>query len=674
MSEFRFPELENDADEISRFVDRENTRTRLDLCDAEFEADRKAALAILEAEDDIGGVTRRGEWYFTFRQSQSAPRGQWLCLPEDESPSADANWQVVFDLDAFCKQTEEVWHWRGARTAWFDPTRVLLCLSLRGSDQVRFIEFDIATRSIVEGGFDLPPARASATWRDKDRVLWASAAGENAATESSWARVVRVLRRKDQPETGTITFEIGHGDLVVEPYILRDKVGAVIEAFSRFLAIGQEEAVLRFEDGREVTLDAPNDTQLRFNHSHYAYVVQGQGGPSGALVLRRIDGSGTRVLFQPAAGRSVDFYSVLLLHDWMLWQERDGLAPRLMVLDLRDENAQPVELKIPDKGAEFHVTTLDAAPEPGQETLLLWTRGFLSPPQVIQFDLIAGPENVRWKKLIGLKPRFDTSGMTVEVLQARSEDGTMVPYHLVRPEGATGDLPVLIGGYGGFGMSMRPWYNPTLGKLWLEKGGAYVMAHIRGGAELGPNWHLQAKGPGRVNAFADFAAIADDLVQRGLSRPEKIACHGGSNGGLLCGVMLTRYPEKFGAVWASVGVFDMMRFHLFPAGRAWMDEYGDPEREEDRQWLLNYSPIHRAVSDGERPYPPWFIDTNSHDDRVDPSHARRMAARLLELGHEGWFCEYGDGGHGGGGASEAAAEEAAMGYAFLRHALNFDVK
>ena len=207
------------------------------------------------------------------------------------------------------------------------------------------------------------------------------------------------------------------------------------------------------------------------------------------------------------------------------------------------------------------------------------------------------------------------------------------------------------------------------GKTWIERGGAYVQAYIRGGAELGPDWHLAAKGPGRHRAFEDFAAVAADLVARGITTPDRIACHGGSNGGLLCGVMLTRYPTHFGAVWASVGVHDMLRFAHFPAGKAWIDEYGDPQDATARAWLLAYSPLHNVPPDDPaRPLPPALIDTSHHDDRVDPSHSRRFAAALQAGGHRPFYHEH-QGGHGGGGGSHEKAAERALGLAFLRHAL-----
>jgi prolyl oligopeptidase len=196
-----------------------------------------------------------------------------------------------------------------------------------------------------------------------------------------------------------------------------------------------------------------------------------------------------------------------------------------------------------------------------------------------------------------------------------------------------------------------------------------VQGYIRGGGEFGTAWHLAAKGEKRKHGFADFAAIARDLVQRGYTTADQIACHGGSNGGLLCGVMLTRYPDLFGAVWATVGVYDQLRYHLFPAGAGWIDEYGDPDDPQAREWLRAYSPMHNVAASGDQSYPPALIDTNETDDRVDPSHSRRFAALLEQAGQPVCFHSRA-GGHGGGGQTTEAAREQALGYAFLRHALS----
>jgi prolyl oligopeptidase len=339
-------------------------------------------------------------------------------------------------------------------------------------------------------------------------------------------------------------------------------------------------------------------------------------------------------------------------------------VPRLLALQPGDAGA-PQVVPLPPGTGSFWLGTYDANSLGGDGTLVLHASGFLMPARSFLFQLADGPAAVTYTPFLTQPARFNAAGLTVEVLSARSADSTEVPYHIVRPV-AKCPVPVMLYGYGGFAVSLEPGYDAITGKLWLEKGGAYVMAHIRGGGELGPAWWTAAKGPHRHKAFEDFVAIARDLVARGIATPAQIGCHGGSNGGLLCGVMLTRFPDDFGAVWANVGVMDMLRYHTFPSGAGWIDEYGDPDDPAARDWLAAYSPLHNI--DASRTYPPALIDTSDSDDRVHPSHSRRFAAALRAAGHDTLFYSHA-GGHGGGGGSDEKARELALGYQFMWQAL-----
>lgn len=656
----RFLELETDADAIASFRAAQNSRTEAALCDADYARDVELAVAVLENPDAINGVSRRGDWLYTFLKTEEAPRGRWLRVPDGTPISRDADWQLVFDVDAFSQATDTNWHWRGAPTAWFASDRVMLALSLDGSDQARYFEFDLQTCAIVEGGFDLPPSRSSVSWVDADHVLVSSAVGGD-ATDMSWPGTARMWARGQAFDEAQVIFEADKSDLALWCGAERDVDGGVLLSLTKASTIGKAVTTVR-RDGREdIFLDAPLDTTVSHNHSHFAYIVQ-SGPDAGCLMLGAL-GQAAEVLVRPEGGIVVDGGSLIFVDGMLVWKQSVRMRAELWVLDLASRAATQVALPI--QADAFYVYPFDANSDAGDGTLILSVQGFAQPATLYQFNLKAGVDGIVWQDMYRAPDLFDAEGITVQLLEATSEDGTKVPYHLVLPKGAdahAGDVPVQIYGYGGYGVSLSPFYSGINGKLWLERGGAYVMAYIRGGAELGPDWHLSAKGAGRDLAFADFAAIADDLVVRGVSKPAKIACHGGSNGGLLCGVMLTRYPERFGAVWASVGVYDMLRFHEFPAGRAWIDEYGDPDVEEHAVWLRSYSPLHQI---GDGPYPAALIDTSSHDDRVDPSHSRRFVAALNAAGHHPWYFEHEDGGHGGGGASRAKAKEVALGYRFL---------
>lgn len=672
MSDIPFLELESDAAAIAAFRDRETARTEAAFCDAEFDADVALAKSILEREDYLQGLRRRGTWTYNFKRSGDNPKGLWRRIPQDVAATNDAPWETVFDLDAFCAQTGEDWHWRGAETAFFDGDALLLALSWQGSDQTRYLEWDPGNQQPVPGGFDIGPQRCSASWVNKDTLLVSTSLGEGAATRSGWpGRVVR-LRRGGALADAPAVFEVSHEDLVAFAYAMPAPDGTVAEVTGRIRVIGETEKTLYREGigSAGITIETPKNTQAAVSTTHYAFVAGAaiDDIPIGALVLHEIDSGARRVLFRPEPYVSVSPDSVLLRDRWLLWTIYNRTEPTIWVLNLTAPNATPEVLTLPCEAQSVFVYPHDAAPR-GEGPLQLSTTGFLEPTKTWLFDLEAGLDAVTYTKLTEEPPAFDATGMEVQLLSAISADGTEVPYHLVLPaKRGEGPLPVLQYGYGGFGVSMAPTYNAITGKLWLERGGAYVLGYIRGGGEFGTEWHLAAKRRDRARAFEDFAAIAEDLVKRGITEPKAIACHGGSNGGLLCSVMLTRYPDHFGAVWPSVAVTDMARFHLFPAGAGWIDEFGDPDDAADLEAMLAYSPLHNVDAHGQRAYPKSLVTTNDSDDRVDPSHSRRFAAALLAAGQPAYFHAR-SGGHGGGGATHEAALERALGYAFLRHTI-----
>ncbi len=674
-----FLETDNDPKTLS-FVAELNAASDAKLRTPEFEADRDAVKAMFEREDRLIVPTRRGRWLFDFHRSKENPLGLWRRLPADHEPRSDAAWETVLDFDAFCEKEGKRWIYSGAITCPFEPTLVLLILSDGGSDLLRLVEFDTQTKTFVEGGFDTPPVRAHASWISRDEIAYFGSVDEVSATRSGWPRVGRILRRGQAITDAPILFEAGMDDVYgaasfIDPLYWGGSTDERrIEIFSVGHEIGKSSLYVRGADGQIHHLDLPTEIDSDLNHTHLLWRAKtDERYPSGSLILQEFSPFGekqlgkARVLFSPKEGQSVSQFT--LLKTWALYIVSDRMVPKLFLLDLTKPDAKPQELPLPSELQSISFRLLDADLTLGQEILTVVGQGFLTPYGTYRLDLT---DHAKAPELVptGTSPRyFDADGMRSELLEAVSEDGTKVPYHIVFPKTWTmGELPVLIYGYGGFAVPLSPYYSGNNG-LWLEHGGAYVQACIRGGGELGPDWHTVAKGKGRHKAFEDFSAIARDLVKRGYTKPSRIACTGGSNGGLLTAVMLTRYPQDFGAVWTRVPVIDMERFHLFPAGRAWMDEYGNPDIPADLDAMLDYSPLHQVKPASEVTYPPVYIESSTNDDRVHPSHARRFAARLIEAGHTPLFHEYGSGGHGGAGDSKEQAERLAMGYSFLRQTI-----
>lgn len=671
-----FLETDNDPATLA-FVEARNAASRAQFETPEFVADREAIRLMLEREDRLIVPSRRGNWLFDFHRTRDNPLGVWRRLPADQTATPDAAWEIVFDVDAFCAAAGKRWIFNGAKTCPWEPTRVLLMLSDGGSDLVRLLEFDAEAKQVVPGGFDTPAVRAHASWLSRDEICYFGSIDDNSATQSGWPRVGRRLKRGQNPADAAILYEAAKTDvtgsvIVMDPALLGSKEQRQIRVFTARHEIGKTSVHAEDADGQRRRLDLPVDIDFDLNHSHILWHAKSDAQvATGSLVLQGFTPFGAapleetrRILVPAAEGRSIRQF--VLLREWAVYIVEDRLQPRLYALDLTEPGAEPSVIDLPAGIESLYVSPVFSNLHLGDDTLWVVGQGFLMPPTRYELRL----QDRRVPPV--LTPRqsspayFDADGMQSMLLEAVSEDGTNVPYRLVLPKTwVKGELPVLIYGYGGFSVSLGPTYSGVTGRF-LAEGGAYVQAYIRGGSELGPDWHKAAKRHGRHKAFEDFVAIARDLVKRGFTKPERIACTGGSNGGLLTGVMLTRYPQDFGAVWCRVPVLDMTRFHLFPAGKAWMDEYGDPNDADDRAYLISYSPLHAIKPAADCTYPALYIDSSSNDDRVHPSHARRFAKALEDAGHAPFFHEFGSGGHGGAGNSSEIAERTAMGYSFLR--------
>ncbi|MDE1992899.1 MAG: S9 family peptidase [Rhizobiaceae bacterium] len=676
--------LEHDDDPLTQqFVAVMDARSEQALVTPEYEADRAAIKALIEREDRLIQAVRRGKWLFDFRRSAQHPLGVWLRLPATIPPMPSAPWEPIFDLDAFCAAEDKRWLWRGAITCPWEPTRVLLYLSDGGSDLGRLIEFDCEAKSIVEGGFDTPPARCHATWLSRDEIAYFGSIDRLSSTRSGWPRVGRRLKRGMLPNKAPLLYATSDTDvygscLVFDPVlsgIAKKGTAKPMRLFITGHEIGSCSVFIKEQDFSLRRIDLPKEIDVQLNYSYCLWLAKtDERIPAGSLALQPLPqhsedagAEALRILFSPSERQSVSQF--LLMREWCVFVVSDNLRPRLFVYDLTSRETEPREIALPLDVQTITVWPLYSDLHLGDDTLQIYGEGFLQPPSSYRLDL---PDRRRPLELVHTASSpayFDADGMTSELLEATSEDGTKVPYRLVLPRQWTqGELPVLMYGYGGFDVALRPHYSGITGR-WLEQGGAYVQAYIRGGGELGPNWHRTAKARGRHKAFADFAAIARDLVTRGYTTPSRIAANGGSNGGLLTGAMLTRYPHDFGAIWCQVPVLDLTRFHVFPAGQAWIDEYGNPDDPADREFLVSYSPLHNLKPVSMVSYPPIYIESSSNDDRVHPSHARRFAARMEELGHHPLFHEFSSGGHGGDGASTELAARIALGYSFLRETI-----
>jgi prolyl oligopeptidase len=528
-------------------------------------------------------------------------------------------------------------------------------------------EFDIERREFVADGFALPEAKSDVGWIDVDHLYVATDFGPGTLTTSGYPRTVRQWRRGTPLADAELVYEGRPDDVRVSAYH-HHIVGFERDFVRRVLDFYRTELYLRCDD-RLRRVEVPEDAIVGVHRQWLLIELRsdwtvGRTYPAGCLLVTDFDefmarGPGElRVLFTPDERTSLAGYS-WTRHHLILDVMRDVVSHLSVLTPADDWRSRPLTGTPPLCSVSAHGTDSHTDDE-----YLLDVDGFLTPPTLAVGTIGAGPAEVLKRE----PSFFDDAGLTVHQHFAVSDDGTEIPYFVVAPDSAVppGGWPTLLYGYGGFEISLQPGYRGGLGRAWLDRGGCYVVANIRGGGEYGPRWHSAALKADRHLVYEDFAAVAQDLVTRGLTTPRRLGAQGGSNGGLLMGVMLTRYPELFGAIVAAVPLLDMLRYHLLPAGASWMAEYGDPDDPADREHLLRFSPYHQLRADGR--YPPILVTTSTRDDRVHPGHARKLVARMREYGLPVSYYENIEGGHGGAADNEQAAFMSALAYEFLwRH-------
>jgi len=637
-----------------------NEPTLAELCDAQFERMRIEALEVLDTDARIPYVRRRGEYLYDFWRDATSPRGLWRRTTLDSYRTDSPDWEVLIDVDELGRGDGQKWVWAGASVIEPEHTLALINLSPGGSDAVVVREFDMLTREFVADGFELPEAKSEVGWDDPDTVLVGTDFGPDSLTESGYPRILKRWRRRTPLTDAATIFEGSRTDVSAggstdrTPGFERTFVGRSIDFWNR------QRYQLR---GSElISIDVPTDASSLSIHREWLLIdlrtdwsVGANTYRAGSLLAANYDEfiAGTRelqVIFEP------DEHTCLHQYAWT----RD----RLLLVTLADV-ASRVEIVSPGTWRREPIsgippatnTVIVAADDTGDE-FFLDSSGFDTPSRLLR-GTDAGP----LEQIKSAPAFFDAETLDVRQYFATSEDGTSIPYFVVRSRDASGPGPTLLGGYGGFETSLTPGYSGVLGRLWLARGGTYAMANIRGGGEYGPGWHTQAMREGRHKVAEDFATVADDLVNRGITTVEQLGAQGGSNGGLLMGIMLTKYPEKFGALVCDVPLLDMKRYHLLLAGASWVAEYGDPDNPDDWAFISEYSP-YQNISTGHN-YPPVLMTTSTRDDRVHPGHARKMTAALEAAGQRAWYYENIEGGHAGAADNEQIAFKSALGYSFL---------
>jgi prolyl oligopeptidase len=619
---------------------------------------------ILNSDERIPFVRKHGDWLYNFWRDAQHVRGIWRRTTPEQYRLAQPQWETVLDLDRLAADENENWVWSGVSSLYPQGERFLLSLSRGGGDAVVVREFDMPSRAFVADGFNLPEAKTDIAWIDRDTLFVATDFGPGSMTASGYARIVKEWQRGTPLAAARTVYEARHDDLGVGAW--RDFTPGHGHQFV-MRQIGFYSSELFVRDGDRLTkLDKPLDANAWTVRDQLvidlrsAWSTGGQNYPQGALLATDFKRfmAGERVfdvLFTPTATTSLD--GVTSTRSALLLTVLDNVKNRLVELRHVDGRWQRRDVDAPGFGT-LEVAPLDAI---ASDEYFLTVTDFLT-PTTVYLARAGSDERVPLKSLPGF---FDASPYEVRQFHAASKDGTPVPYFVVqrRDAKADGTTPTVLYGYGGFEISLKPFYSGVTGEAWLKHGGAYVLANIRGGGEFGPRWHQAALQENRQRAFDDFIAVAQDLVERRITSPRHLGIMGGSNGGLLVGAALTQRPDLFNAVVCQVPLLDMRRYSKLLAGASWMGEYGDPDDPAQWRHIAAYSPYHNVFPD--KHYPRVLFTTSTRDDRVHPGHARKMVAKMQEQGHDVLYWENTEGGHAGAANNDQQAKMWALTYTFL---------
>jgi prolyl oligopeptidase len=639
---------------------------------------RQRIREVLDSRDRIPAVRRRGEAFYNLWQDAANPRGLWRRTSLAEYRKAQPAWETVLDLDALGKTEGVNWVWGGSNS--FGPAhrRSMLKLSKGGADAAVQREFDTVAKRFVpasEGGFELPEAKSSFDWIDADSAYIGTDFGPGSMTDSGYPRVIKRWQRGQRWQDAVTVFEGQQSDVAAWASVDRTP-GFERTLFGRSIDFYRTETFL-LQDGQLRRIPKPDDAELAFWREwalvslRSPWTVDGRIWPTGALLVcsasSLLEGKPSlSALFTPTATRSLQGYQITRRR--LLLSVLDNVAGRVEeVWRGADASWQRREVATPFPGTvgieALHDPLLQDDPL-GEAWLLSYT-DFLTPDTLSLAYTGSQTGSDRFERLKARPSEFDATGMRTEQRFATSKDGIRIPYFVVWPQGAQADgrNPTLLYGYGGFEVSLQPWYSGVFGNAWTARGGVLVVANIRGGGEFGPAWHQAATQENKQRSYDDFAAVAEDLIRQRITSPAHLGMEGGSNGGLLVGAVMLQRPELFGAVVCSVPLLDMKRYHQLLAGASWMAEYGDPDQPEQWAWISRYSP-YQNVRSGMK-LPAVLFTTSTRDDRVHPGHARKMAARMLEQGHDATYYENIEGGHGGAADIAQRADLQALEFAFL---------
>ncbi len=660
--------LEGIEDEKALEWVEEQNRRSLDLLtgDPRFEALEKEALEILTSEARIPLGDIRGQHVVNFWQDADHVRGVLRRAKLSSYRSADTQWENLLDMDELAKVEDENWVYQGYQCLGPEYDKCYIRMSRGGTDASVYREFDVDTKNFVDDGFVLPEAKSSVQWIDEDHWMVGSDWGEGSLTDSGYARIIKLWRRGEPLSEARVVYSGETSDVGVfaNAYREGDQVyPIIIRAVSFF-----DYEFHWLNNKKLVQLPIPTKANLQGVLNGELIVILNQEWeyrenryPQGAVIALALSNLKASLVYTPTARESVE--SVEIGGKGIFVELLDDVVGKVRKLTPGKKGWRSVDMPLPNNGV-VAIQSVDA----------------LTDQLLVSFESLTVPDSLYWvdekqaRKLKSLPSFYDATDVVVEQRFATSKDGTKVPYFVMakREVLKTGNAPTIQYGYGGFLAAIlpvyysdpaRPQHGALAGRMWVSRGGVMVLSNIRGGSEYGPAWHAAALKENRQRAFDDFFAIAEHLIETGVTKPNKLGAIGRSNGGLLMSVALTQRPDLYAALDIGVPLADMKRYNKLLAGASWMGEYGNPDVPEEWEYIKQYSPYQKLKPDAD--YPEVFFYTSTKDDRVHPGHARKMAAKLADQGHQFLYFENIEGGHGGTANQDQLAFRTALEYMYF---------
>lgn len=655
------------------WVAKENERTL-----AAFEADpryaqlKAEALAIFDSEDRIPFVSFRPDGLYNFWQDKANPKGLLRRTTLESYRTAKPEWDIVLDVDALAKAEGKEWVYQGMTCLPPALTKCMVALSDGGEDATIMREFDTATKQFVADGFVLDTkSQGGVQWIDADTLLVGRGFGEGTLTESEYPFTSRVWKRGTAIADAPEIFRGEASDVWAGATLLRDNKGT-IHARTAYRGVSFHESINYVEhNGTWLELDIPKKAGLFgivdghiLLSTDVDWTTDGQTFPADSLIAVDLEEwkanpNGAKKTLVWAPGERQTKQGGAVTGNALFVTLLDNVVGKVLEFNFDGGKWVSKEVPLPDNA------TLGIAASSDETDQIMYTvSDFLNPTTLYYTDGSTPPAVLKTSPAY-----FDPAGMDVEQHEAISKDGTKIPYFIVKPKGMTldGTTATLLTGYGGFQVPRLPGYLGSTGKLWVEKGGAYVLANLRGGGEFGPNWHQTAIRENKQRTWDDFIAVGEDLVKRGFTSPQHLGIQGGSQGGLLVGTFFTQRPDLLNAAIVQIPLFDMLRYHVIGRGASWIGEYGDPRIPEQRAWIEGYSPYQKIVAGVNYPAP--FLWASTADDRTHPAHARKGAAKLKALGQPYYYFEDTTGGHSGGVDNDQRAKLQALQFIYLMQRL-----